>query len=311
MGYVYVTMGSRGCPFNCTFCCNNVWHNLYGSKGVRVRTRSVDSVIRELEEVLERFPFFRMVMLEDDSFLVRDVDDIQRFARLYRDRVGLTFGIEMNPNEVSYEKLAALKEAGLGMVHVGIQSGDEQIRKSYYNRYGSDERIFETNRVLSQLRILHKYDIIVDTPFPGDAEASVAMLRRFRGLFSVNLYSLRVYPGLAIERIMRDAGFSDWLAANDTSVSYESIASSEPYAMALKRYVPFPPTRVSVFVAKFFSAFPTQIHWVYERLGIKHILHAFWRLGGRYLHVIYRRIRIELLRLEWPWGGQRGGRTAP
>ena len=256
MGHAYVTMTSRGCPFNCTFCCNDVLRKLYKGHRPYVRKRSVENVIREIAEVKQRHAFFSSVMLEDDSFLFRSLDDIRAFCECYDREIALPFGIEMNPNEVSEQKIAMLKDAGLNLVHVGIQSGDQDIRRRYYNRSTPDSSIYETNRVLTKYDILHKYDIIIDTPFDGDATASLRMLRKFRAPFSVNLYSLRVYPGLALERVIREAGFVEWLAANDNKVSYNDILSDDPVSFALGFYKTFPPTRRSLATARVFGSRP-------------------------------------------------------
>jgi histone acetyltransferase (RNA polymerase elongator complex component) len=210
----------------------------------------VGNVVAEIREVLNRHPFYGSVLLEDDSFLFRKTEEIREFAALYAENVHLPFGIEMNPSEVSEEKLRLLQESGLSLVHVGIQSGDAEIRRKYYNRNTSDKAICQTNKILSKLGILHKYDIIVDTPFVGDTQASLRMLRKFKPYFSVNLYSLRVYPGLALEQVMRKAGFDGWLKANDNKVSYNEILSEDPYSFVLKLYRTFPPTRWSRFLAR-------------------------------------------------------------
>ena len=41
----------RGCPYNCAFCFNKAYSDLYGGQAHRFRRRSVDNVIRELKEV--------------------------------------------------------------------------------------------------------------------------------------------------------------------------------------------------------------------------------------------------------------------
>ncbi len=248
MGHVYVTMTSRGCPFNCTYCCNNVLRRLYAGKGKIVRKRSLSNVIRELRAVKERFPFITSVLFEDDSFLFRSTPELVEFAEAYRRDIALPFGIEMHPNEASFDKLAVLKTAGLALVHTGIQSGDERIRRELYRRNTPESKILACNKVLTRLSILHKYDIIVDMPFPGDACASLRLLRRFRPMFSLNLYSIRLYPGLDLRALLLERGHETWVNQNDRAMSYSQILSDEPCVFVLKLYEAFPPKTIPFFL---------------------------------------------------------------
>ena len=50
-GMTYSVMSSRGCPFSCTYCCNNFLSSLYQTK--KVRRRSAENVIAELENPLK------------------------------------------------------------------------------------------------------------------------------------------------------------------------------------------------------------------------------------------------------------------
>lgn len=252
MGHVYVTMTSRGCPFNCTYCCNNVLRRLYPGTGGSVRKRSLASVIREIRDIKERFPFIQSVLFEDDSFLFRTKQELIEFAQAYRNDIALPFGIEMHPNEASVEKLTMLKAAGLALVHTGIQSGDERIRRELYRRDTPDSNILACNRALTRLSILHKYDIIVDMPFAGDSCASLRLLRRLHPMFSVNLYSIRLYPGLDLRDLLLERGHGFWVDQNDLAKSYSQVMSDDPCVFVLKLYEAFPPKRIPFLL----------VHWV-------------------------------------------------
>lgn len=253
MGNVYITMSSRGCPFNCTFCCNNILRSIYENEKSFVRKRSIENVVAEVESIKTRLPFISSILFEDDSFLFRKLAEIEEFSVKYLKRVNLPFGIEMNPNECFEDKIRLLKNAGLALVHIGIQSADEQIRVKFYNRHTPAKNIIEANRILTSLNILHKYDIIIDTPFPGDAESSLRLIKQFKPLFSLNLYSLKLYPGIALESIMKESGYEEWVTSNEIAKSYCTLVSDDPYTFALKQYQKFPPSHLSFMIARLFS----------------------------------------------------------
>jgi radical SAM superfamily enzyme YgiQ (UPF0313 family) len=50
LGMLTVLAG-RGCPYNCTYCCNHQYKKLYADSGKYVRFRDPESVIREIKEV--------------------------------------------------------------------------------------------------------------------------------------------------------------------------------------------------------------------------------------------------------------------
>lgn len=244
MGYVYVTMTSRGCPFNCTFCCNNVFRNIYAGKGKFVRKRSIENIINEVKSAKKRLPFISSILFDDSSFLHRSVEEIRDFSDIYKKEVDLPFGIEMNPVEASNEKIRLLKGAGLTLVHLGIQSGNEYIRKTIYKRNTPEEAILKANKILTDHKILHKCDLIIDTPFDNDSEASLRLIKKFKPYFSTNVYSLMVYPGAEIKSIIEELGYKEWISKIDRDRSYLEIVTDDAYALVLKLYQIFPPNKI-------------------------------------------------------------------
>ena len=55
-------MASRGCPFDCAYCCNHLLRRIYGREGKPIRFRSVDNVIAEIQQVVKRFPFINRLV---------------------------------------------------------------------------------------------------------------------------------------------------------------------------------------------------------------------------------------------------------
>ena len=51
----YYTISSRGCPFACTYCANNVLHKIYKGLGKTIRQRSPNNLINELTLAKEKF----------------------------------------------------------------------------------------------------------------------------------------------------------------------------------------------------------------------------------------------------------------
>ena len=69
---------SRGCPSHCTFCCSASIH------GRKVRMRSPEHVIREIEWLLSRFDIERVSVFDNNFCFHRN--HVLEFCRLYREK---------------------------------------------------------------------------------------------------------------------------------------------------------------------------------------------------------------------------------
>ena len=65
-GTTYSIMSSRGCPFSCTYCCNNFISSLYQTK--KVRRRSIKNIVFEREKAVNNNPEIECINFQDDCF---------------------------------------------------------------------------------------------------------------------------------------------------------------------------------------------------------------------------------------------------
>lgn len=130
---------SRGCPFNCTFCCNNALRSFYAGKGKYVRFRSVDNVLSEIDEVTREYNISR-ICFNDDLFVYRK-SWIGKFAREYSTRFNLPFSCNVRAGIVDEEMLTYLKNAGCDMIRLGIESGNEWLRRNVLKKDITNESI--------------------------------------------------------------------------------------------------------------------------------------------------------------------------
>lgn len=111
-----------GCSHNkCTFC------GTY--KGVRFRIKEQEIIDRDIAYASRNFPFLRRVFLTDGDALIvpqpRLVEILQKIRRSmpWIQRVGL-YGNAKSILRKSVEQLKELRELGLGIVYLGVESGD-------------------------------------------------------------------------------------------------------------------------------------------------------------------------------------------
>ena len=188
-------MGSRGCPYHCSYCCNSVFRQIYKGKGPPVRRRSVDNVLEEIESMRERFPGLQRIDFIDEVF-AWDKSWSMEFTAKYKKRVNLPFQCAQHPNMVDRDILEMLTDAGLERVEVGLQSGSERIRREVFERPVSDDSLLNVAGIISDLKIIPFYDLIVDNPFETeeDKRRGLEFILQLPRPFHLRMFPLTYFP---------------------------------------------------------------------------------------------------------------------
>jgi len=139
---VGILMGSRGCPYDCAYCCNIALIEDAKGRGKFVRFKDVPLFIEELKLYLERFPSTQGFFFEDDIFGVSK-RWLKEFGPAYKAEIGKPFGCNMRPNLVDDFMVDALADMGCGRVHMAIEAGNEEVRNAVLNRRLTNEKLIE------------------------------------------------------------------------------------------------------------------------------------------------------------------------
>jgi len=142
---------SRGCPFDCTYCFNRQYNKIYENKGKIVRQRGVENVIKEIEEVKKRYRL-NVVKFIDDTFNLNK-DWLKEFCREYKKKINLPFICNLRADLITPEIVKSLKSAKCIVVYIGIETGNEKVRKEILKRNMSNEQILNACRLLKKYRI--------------------------------------------------------------------------------------------------------------------------------------------------------------
>jgi radical SAM superfamily enzyme YgiQ (UPF0313 family) len=201
---IYKTLPTRGCVFECTYCCNSAFKKLYPNQK-HIRKRNLDNVLRELMEV-ENAGRFKFV---DDHFFSYTEEEIEDFCKKYKQTINLPLQVVgVEPVTFSKKKLALLVDAGLTYLRVGIQTGSERTKK-LYNRHHSNKHIIKIAKEIHEFKIKRvSYDIIIDNPWESDEDIieTLMLLTKLPVPYYLNLFSLRLYPGTALYEMAKNDG---------------------------------------------------------------------------------------------------------
>lgn len=116
---VICMLGSRSCPYNCTFCCHTI--------GKKFRRRSLDDFFAELDYLTSRYKI-EYISMADEVFAA-DIDSAREFCRRIK-KYKISWYADFRIDKVKPELLALLKESGLEVMFFGIESADNRILKS-------------------------------------------------------------------------------------------------------------------------------------------------------------------------------------
>ncbi len=142
---------SRGCKYQCSYCINPHL-NKNKPRGARLRMRSVESVVKEIEEVTKRYDYRGVVGFQDDIFTL-NISWLEEFAAIYRSRVGLPFWCNSHINNLNERIVRTLRHAGCFRVQIGIECGDESTRRHLLGKSISNARILDVTALLRKHHI--------------------------------------------------------------------------------------------------------------------------------------------------------------
>jgi anaerobic magnesium-protoporphyrin IX monomethyl ester cyclase len=157
---------SRGCQNSCTYCSVGLMKKTWvsGKKGEKFnRTKSVDYLCEEMNDILARYPGFRMVNF-GDAALNMEHGWIQEFAEKWPRRVGLPFACNVNINYLNEEDIIALKRAGCVSVQFGLESGSEMVRLKVYKKGYTDEVVYGIPPLLRKHKLTYRTNNIMGSP---------------------------------------------------------------------------------------------------------------------------------------------------
>ena len=206
VGDLYLTMTSRGCPFQCSFCFNSFYRDLGQSSGVPyVRSRSTDHVMEELTEAKKRYTL-RCITFEDDAFTM-DKERLCELLERYKNQIGVPFQCMAHSRLIDDEIISWLSDAGCTWVEMGVQSADEKYKKEQIGRNERNERIQYLIGKFQKAGIKVKCDHIFG--MPGEAIESQETARKLYAQTTPNritTYWATYLPATEMVRIGLDCG---------------------------------------------------------------------------------------------------------
>lgn len=137
----------RGCPYNCTYCCNHAVRKV--AKGKYVRTRSPENIINEITFLHNEYPAQKRIYFEVESIALNKSWLIELFAKLEEFNSTIDNSIfygcnfRISPQSIDENIFISLKKANFYKINIGLEAGSERIRREVLKRDYSNKNFLD------------------------------------------------------------------------------------------------------------------------------------------------------------------------
>lgn len=159
-------MASRGCPYSCSYCNNHALRRVL--QGTYVRFRSVENVIEEIDTRIKQYydMGFRYFYFFDDTFILHN-NFVLNFCRQFKEKGFhrlIRWNVNIRANLVNHELLRTMKDAGCYQVRMGVETGNEYIRNTVYNRGMTNQEIYRAVDIIKKNNLQLRLYFMIGAP---------------------------------------------------------------------------------------------------------------------------------------------------
>ncbi len=211
-----------GCSHNsCTFC------PMYSDK--RFKLRSFDDVMADLKEARCEYPYAKRIFFADGDALCLHTDKLVPLLEAARaifpecERISV-YGRAENVLSKTDEELLRLKEAGLGIIYIGAESGSEEVLRRV-NKKETPAQIIEAVKRAEGLGIPVSVTFISGLggkELMEEHAVKTGQMIAEMGASYVGLLTLMLAPGTPLFKEVTDGSFKQ-LSMDEVAEELETI----------------------------------------------------------------------------------------
>jgi len=179
----HAMLATRGCAYQCAFCADR---RFWG----KVRQRSKENILAEIETILERFPQTEKIYFSDGTLTFSKSFIKELCEEISKRNIKMKFYCTARFDTIDEEMLSYLKKAGFQALYIGAESGDPETLQKMGKR-------ITLNQIENNIRLIRKAGIqtmvSIMLGVPGETEQSlkntIGMMKRIPAdAFDVNCY---------------------------------------------------------------------------------------------------------------------------
>ena len=163
-GFIYVN-ATRGCSYNCTYCCNKNYLKTYGKS--YLRKRPIQDVIDELNYLKKNYNP-KLFYFGDELSLFDPEYAIELFSEIKK-KVNVPYGLMTRARNLNNNVLDTLAHTNCQYIAMGVECGDENFRKKVLYRNETNQEIIDTFDKLNKLNIYTVSFNMIGFPMDNDS----------------------------------------------------------------------------------------------------------------------------------------------
>lgn len=163
-------LGGRGCPYDCTYCCNHAIRKV--ASGQYVRFRSPENIIKEVAFIHKTHKSLSQVYFEIESialkkaWLLEFCKQLEEFNDTIDNFISYSCNFRISPQSQDEKIFEALKKANFKQINIGLESGSERIRREILKRNYTNKDFLDTIAMARKVGLkIFLYNIV---GFPGE-----------------------------------------------------------------------------------------------------------------------------------------------
>jgi anaerobic magnesium-protoporphyrin IX monomethyl ester cyclase len=195
-----VVASSYSCPFNCQFCCIKDYYGKYVE-------RPIDGVVWDIERLVKKWNVVNIKFI-DELFFYKPERVKELCEKVIAKGFKLNIWAYARLDTINNELLPLLRKAGFRWLAVGIESGNQEIRKASLKGNLNNQKITEIVKSIRDNGICVGANYIFG--FPDDNVQTLWETFRLAKQLNTeyaNFYSMMAYPG---SRLYKQAMENKW-----------------------------------------------------------------------------------------------------
>lgn len=212
---------SRGCPFNCTFCC----------APAKFRHRNPKNIVDEIEFVVKEYGVKEIYFVDSTFGVIGEMVD-EMCKRIVERDLDVTWTCGTRVDLMSEKLIKQMKKAGCYMISYGVESGSQRILDSMKKGITRDQ-IEKTIKLTKEANIRSVVYLIVGTPGEtyDDVKETIKFVKKIEPDFVVYTGftptpSTEAYQKAIAEKII-DSNYYENLIFSEHDLSWPLYATED------------------------------------------------------------------------------------
>jgi len=194
-------ISSRGCPYNCAYCYNERWADMF-PEHPRVRYRDPDDVVNEIARVQPEWAYFQ------DSCFGVSMGWLRKFAPRYAASVNIPYHCHLRPSQATEDRVVLLVDSNCQSVRIALETGVQRLRELIKRGKTSNEETLQASKVLRKWNIDLMIQNILGLPTSTIEDDLTTLEVNIRAMPAYAWCSIfQPYPGTELGELCKEKGW--------------------------------------------------------------------------------------------------------